>query len=423
MFSSITMKALSTTCLAIILFAACTQKKPDPLKTVAAAPAITDSTHLPLPHATKSPKVICKIVNWPKGATPTAPAGFKVNLYAGKLNTPCNIYTGPNHDIFVAQANSVRPSANNIILLRDVNRNGHPKNMGVFLKGVHQPYGMLIMGNWFYVAATDCLWRFPYRAGQTRITGKAQKILVLPSGGYNNHWARNIIATEDGQGIYIAVGSGTNDAEHGMKVERRRADILKIDAEGNGETVYASGLRNPAGMAINPVTKQLWTAVNERDDLGDNLVPDYLTSVKPDGFYGWPYAYYGPHPDPNHKGEHPDKVKKTIVPDVNLGSHTASLGLAFYTGNAFPQRYINGAFVGQHGSWNSSKLVGYKVVFVPFTADDKPGKPEDFLTGFIADEQKHEVHGRPMGVAISQDGALLVADEAAGKIWRVTAVK
>jgi len=304
-------------------------------------------------------------------------------------------------------------------LLRDTNGDGTADITSIFLSGLNQPYGMLILNNWFYVANTDALWRYPYKAGQTHITGSGQKLLDLPAGGYNNHWTRNLRASNNGSKIYISVGSGTNDAEHGMEIEARRADILEVDPEGKHERIYASGLRNPAGIDFEPQTQVLYTTVNERDDLGDNLVPDYLTSVKQGGFYGWPYAYFGQHEDPDHVGENPEMVKKSIVPDLSLGAHTASLGLAFYTGNKFPAKYQGGAFIGQHGSWNSSKIVGYKVVFAPFKNGKPTGAIEDFLTGFIADKAKGKVYGRPVGIAVLPDGSLLVADDTSNKIWRV----
>jgi glucose/arabinose dehydrogenase len=278
---------------------------------------------------------------------------------------------------------------------------------------------MLILDNWFYVANTDGVWRYPYKAGQTHITSTGQKILSLPAGGYNNHWTRNLRGNADGSKIFVSVGSGTNDAEHGIDTEKRRADVLEINLDGSGERIYASGLRNPAGIDLQPETHMLYAAVNERDTFGDELVPDYLTSVKEGGFYGWPYAYFGKHPDPKHKGERPDMVKRSIVPDYALGAHTASLGLAFYNAKKFPQKYWNGAFIGQHGSWNSSKLVGYKVTFVPFVNGKPQGAMQDFLTGFIANPDTKEVYGRPVGIAIAKDGSILVADDSGNKIWQV----
>lgn len=417
----------------------CSQPKPDLSKAARLKNAAQQTVNLPAPYQTKSVRNYCDVIGWPKDKTPTAPAGFKVSLFAADMNNPRNIYVAPNGDVFVSQANTELgllmragaaiigesksqkhgKSANNIILLRDTNGDGVPDLKTVFLSGLNQPYGMLIMGDGFYVANTDGLLRFPYKTGQTKIAEPGRAILSLPAGGYNNHWTRNLRAK--GNKIYIAVGSGTNIAEHGMKNEKRRADILEINPDGTGERIYASGLRNPAGIDFQPGTGVLYASVNERDYLGDNLVPDYFTSVKEGGFYGWPYAYFGQHPDPRLKGEHSDLVRKSIVPDVDLGTHTASLGLTFYGAKTFPAHYQNGAFIGQHGSWNRSVLSGYKVVFVPFT-DNKPGKPEDFLTGFIHDLQKKEVYGRPVGVAVAKDGALLVADDAGDKVWRVGAL-
>ncbi len=248
---------------------------------------------------------------------------------------------------------------------------------------------------------------------------KEKKSVDLPAGGYNNHWTRNIITNAQKNKLYITVGSGSNVAEHGIDNEIRRANILETNLDGSGEKIYASGLRNPVGLDWAPGTQTLWTAVNERDNLGDDLVPDYITSVKEGGFYGWPYAYFGQHEDPRRKGERPDLVQNAIVPDVDMGPHTASLGLVFYTKNNFPEKYRGGAFVAQHGSWNRSELSGYKVMFVPFKNGKPSGKPEDFLTGFIANENKSEVYGRPVGVAVLPDGSLLVSDDGGNIIWRV----
>jgi len=409
------------------------------------AAIITDSSkqvvNLPPPYASKSVRNYCKVIGWQAGETPIAPAGFKVSLFARGLDNPRNIYVAKNGDVFVSEANTeikgieklgaeiigvtksedLDKSANNIILFRDTNGDGVPDTKTVFLSGLNQPFGMLIIGNWFYVANTDGVWRYPYKVGQYKITTKGQLIMDLPAGGYNNHWTRNLRTNADSSKIYVSVGSGTNDAEHGLDNEKRRADILEINPDGSGERVYASGLRNPAGIDFQPDTHVLYAAVNERDTFGDELVPDYFTSVKDGGFYGWPYAYFGQHEDPKHKGQRFDLVKKSITPDFALGSHTASLGLAFYNGKSFPQHYWGGAFIGQHGSWNSSKLVGYKVTFIPFT-NGKPGsKMEDFLTGFIVNLDKKEVHGRPVGIAVIKDGSILVADDSGNSIWRVKA--
>lgn len=265
----------------------------------------------------------------------------------------------------------------------------------------------------------DALIRFPYTTGEKIINTAGEKILDLPAGGYNNHWTRNIIASKDGKKILVSVGSGSNVGENGMDKETRRANILEIDPDGKEERIFASGLRNPVGMDFAPGTNTLWTAVNERDELGDDLVPDYVTSVKDGGFYGWPYSYFGQNRDPRWKEQRPDLVKKAIVPDIPVGSHTASLGLTFYKGDAFPAKYKNGLFVAQHGSWNRSVLSGYKVIFIPFKKGEPNGKPEDFLTGFIADEQKSKVYGRPVCVAVLPDGSLLVSDDSSNTLWQI----
>lgn len=395
---------------------------------------------LPEPYATKSATNFSKSLGWENGNMPHAPAGFKVTRYADGFDNPRWMYVTPNGDVLVAESNSnfgviqkvgaavigadkshnMSKSADRITLLRDANKDGVPELRTVLLTDLNQPFGMLVMGNWLYVGNTDALVRYPYKPGETTITAKPEKIMDLPAGKYNRHWARNIIANRNNTKIYIAVGSGTNVAEQGMENEILRADILEINPDGTGQRVYASGLRNPVGMDWAPGTNTLWTAVNERDELGDNLVPDYLTHVVDGGFYGWPYAYFGKHEEPRMKEKRPDLVKKTIVPDIDLGSHTASLGLAFYTHTTFPSKYRNGAFVAQHGSWNRSVLSGYKVLFVPFKNGKPAGKPEDFLTGFIANLDKDEVYGRPTGIIQAPDGALLLTDDVNNIIWRIS---
>ena len=378
----------------------------------------TDDLSLPAPFATKSVTNRPDEIGWKDGQMPKAPDGFVVTKFADKLKNPRWTYMAPNGDFFVAESGT-KNSADRITILRDKNKDGVPELREVFLEKLKQPFGMLVLGNFFYVGNTDGLYRFPYKSGETKITGKGEKILDLPAGGYNNHWTRNLLANAEGSKIYVSVGSGSNVAEHGMNNERRRANILEMNPDGTGEKIYASGLRNPVGMDWAPGTNTMWTAVNERDELGDELVPDYITSVKPGGFYGWPYSYYGKNKDPRMKGEGADLVAKAIVPDVPVGAHTASLGLAFYNKDKFPAKYKGGAFVGQHGSWNRSKLAGYKVIFVPFKNGKPSGKPEDFLTGFIDNETK--VFGRPVDVTVTEDGVLLVNDDSAGIIWRVVA--
>jgi len=385
--------------------------------------AYSHAQDLPEPYATKPAKRSSKVIGWPEGKTPVAPPGFTVTRYAGQLNSPRWFYILPNGDLLVSESQTSRKkSANDILLFRDADHDGVPELRDTFMTHLNQPLGMLLLKGWFYVGNTDGVYRWPYKDGQLHITGQGEKIMDMPPGGYNNHWTRNLIANADGSKIYVSVGSGSNNAEHGMEQETRRADILEINPDGSGERVFAAGIRNPVGMDWQPGTKILWTAVNERDSLGDELVPDYFTSIREGGFYGWPYAYFGPHEDPRLKGQRPDLVAKTLVPDVPVGAHTASLGLVFYTHKAFPEKYHNGAFIGQHGSWNRSEFAGYKVIFVPFH-NGKPGKPEDFLTGFIADESKNQVYGRPVGVIVLKDGSLLVADDAGNTVWRVSRSK
>lgn len=428
-----------------IIFSACKSKPPKETAAHSATPADTvisyspDSVQLPEPFATPSAKFYSDVIGWSDSTAPKAPEGFTVTLFADKLDNPRWAYQAPDGSIFVSEANTTKSvtekvkdavtgkaksmntgSADRITIFRDADGDGKPEFRKVFLSKLNQPFGMLAIGNNFFVSNTDALLRFPWQPGSDKPSGPGQKILDLPKGGYNNHWTRNIITNADSSKIYISVGSGSNNAEHGMENEIRRANILVINTDGSGEEVYASGLRNPVGMAWAPGTQTLWTAVNERDELGDELVPDYITSVKKGGFYGWPYAYWGKHEDPRMKGQRTDLVEKTIVPDQSVGNHTASLGLAFYTGNAFPEKYRNGAFVAQHGSWNRSKLSGYKVLFIPFRNGKPSGPPEDFLTGFVIDPNGNKVHGRPVGVTVLKDGSMLVTDDASNCIWRIS---
>ena len=381
--------------------------------------AIGDIT-LPPPYATESKTNNSKVIGWPAGKTPKTPEGFTVTKFADGFENPRWTYISPNQDIFVVESGT-RSSKNQITVLRDKDKDGKFETREVFISGLNKPFGMLVLKDFFYIANTDGLYRYPYKNNPLKLETKGEKILELPAGGYNNHWTRNLLASPDGSKIYVSVGSGSNNGENGMDKEIRRAAILEINPDGTGEKIFASGLRNPVGMDWNPVNKELWTVVNERDELGDELVPDYITSVKRDGFYGWPYSYFGSIPDPRMKGQRKDLVEKAIVPDVPVGSHTASLGLAFYTKEKFPAKYKNGAFVGQHGSWNRSKISGYKVLFVPFKDGKPSGKPEDFLTGFISDENKAEVYGRPVAVTVMNDGSLLVNDDSGNTIWKVTA--
>ena len=373
---------------------------------------------LAAPYATASIANSNSMVEWPNNTVPKAPEGFTVTKYADGFDNPRWSYFAPNGDLFVSEATTGKTSGK-ITVLRDGNNDGKFEVRETFLDNLHQPFGMLIIDNFFYVANTDGLYKYPYKKDQTSLKNvEGEKIVDLPAGGYNNHWTRNIIANKAKDNIYISVGSSSNVGEHGMEEEVRRANIIVVNLDGSNERIFASGLRNPVGMDWNPVNGELWSAINERDELGDNLVPDYATSIKEGGFYGWPYSYYGQIEDPRLAGKAPELVEKAIIPDVALGNHTASLGFAFYNGTAFPEKYRHGAFVGQHGSWNRSVLSGYKVVFIPFE-NGKPMPPEDFLTGFIADESTSDVYGRPVAVTITPQGDLLVNDDSGNVIWKV----
>ncbi|MGC3948756.1 MAG: sorbosone dehydrogenase family protein [Chryseolinea sp.] len=400
-----------------------------------------DTIALPKPHATKSKMNFSKVQGWKNGRKPTAPNGFSVERFADGLQNPRTTYVTPNGDILVVESNtphswlekigaifiganksnSMKNSADRITLLRDTNGDGIPEVRHTFLEGLNLPFGVLILNNWLFVANTDALYRFPYRAGDLKITGKGEKLIDLPAGKYNRHWTRNLIASKDGSKIYIAVGSGSNNGEHGLEAELLKASILEINPDGSGMRIYASGLRNPVGMGWAPGTKTLWTVVNERDLLGDDLVPDYLTSVKEGAFYGWPYSYFGKNKDVRVKDDRPSSsLDETVVPDVGLGSHTASLGLTFVDNDRFPAKYREGAIIAQHGSWNRSTLSGYKIMFVPFRNGKPSGPPEDFITGFMADIKKDKVYGRPVGVTLLPEGrGFLITDDVNNVIWRI----
>jgi glucose/arabinose dehydrogenase len=381
------------------------------------------------------------VVGWPKGKAPTVPEGFRVTRFAEKLAHPRWLYELPNGDVLAAEAatlpreegvimeffrwlrrndGSTVPNANRITLLRDTDRDGIADVRTRFLENLNQPFGMALLGDWLYVANTDSVVRFPYRTGDTRITARGERILDLPAGGYNNHWTRNIVAHPDGRKLYVTVGSGSNIGENGLNNEIRRANVLEINPDGSGERILASGIRNPNGLDFEPTTGTPWVVVNERDLLGDDTAPDYLTRVRPGDFYGWPWSYWG-QTDPRVEPPRPDLVAKAVNPDYSLGAHSAPLGLAFYDGSTFPDHYRGGAFIAQHGSWNRGYSVGYKVVYIPFRDGIPTGQPEDFLTGFKPDPTDTETHGRPVGVITDNTGALLVTDDAANIIWRVSA--
>jgi glucose/arabinose dehydrogenase len=397
---------------------------------------------LPPPRVGLLPTVdIAPARGWPEDAAPQAADGLVVRPFARRLEHPRWLYVLPNGDVLVAETNgpapdsgglrtwimqqvkkrtgSAVPSADRIALLRDGDGDGTPETRSIFLDGLHSPFGMALVGGDFYVANTDALWRFPYEEGQTRLAADSgEQLSALPAGPINRHWTRNLIAARDGRGLYVAVGSSSDHGEHGMGHEVRRAAILGVELPAGRTRLVASGLRNPVGMDFEPETGVLWTVVNERDELGSDLVPDYLTAVEDGGFYGWPFSYFGRHPDPRVEPARPDLVATAIAPDYALGPHTASLGLAFQRGGQLAGRYPNGAFVGQHGSWNRRPPSGYKVVFVPFSSGRPSGAPQDVITGFV--NERGEALGRPVGVAFDATGALLVADDVGNTVWRVT---
>jgi glucose/arabinose dehydrogenase len=401
---------------------------------------------LPPPSTSLIPLVnVVTAKGWPANATPVAAEGTRVAAFAKGLNHPRWLYVLPNGDVLVAETNAPNrpddnkgikgwffkhfqkkagggvPSANRITLLRDTDGDGVAETRSVFLSGLYSPFGMALVGNVLYIANSDALVRFAYAPGLTQIASPATKVVDLPGGQLNHHWTKNVIASADGSKLYVSVGSNSNVAENGILKEEGRAAIWEVDPATGSHRVFAFGLRNPVGMAWEPETRALWAAVNERDELGSDLVPDYMTAIRDGGFYGWPYSYYGQHVDTRVEPPRPDLVEKAIVPDYALGAHTASLGLAWSGANSLPRQFNRGMFVGQHGSWNRKPRSGYKVIFVPFTDGVPSGEPVDVLTGFVRDNG--DAMGRPVGVAIDRRGALLVADDVGNTVWRVTAMK
>jgi glucose/arabinose dehydrogenase len=400
---------------------------------------------LPPPRTSLIPLVhVVTAKGWPIGATPVSAQGTTVTAFATGLDHPRWLYVLPNGDVLVAETNApprpddnkgIRgwffkryqkkagggvPSANRITLLRDADRDGIAETRSVFLSGLNAPFGMVLVGNAFYVANTDALVRFPYATGQTQIASPGTKVVDLPAGRLNHHWTKNVIANRDGSRLYVAVGSNSNAAENGIETEEARAALWEIDPATGSHRIFAAGLRNPVGMAWEPERGVLWVAVNERDELGSDLVPDYMTAVRDGGFYGWPYSYFGRHVDPRVKPR-PDLVARAIVPDYALGPHTASLGLAWVGSTPLPMPFKHGMFVGQHGSWNRKPRSGYKVIFVPFAQGRPAGMPIDVLTNFVKDNG--DAMGRPVGLAIDKQGALLVADDVGNTVWRVAAAR
>jgi glucose/arabinose dehydrogenase len=388
---------------------------------------------LPAPSSTPIPTLhVAAAKGWPTDSTPKSPEGRKVTAFATGLDHPRWVYVLPNGDALVAETNAPErpeegkgvkgrvmklvqgkagaavPSPNRIILLRDADGDGVAETRSTFLEGLNSPFGMALVGDSLYVANTDAVVRFPYKEGEQKIAASGTKLVDLPAGTRNHHWTKNVIASPDGTKLYVTVGSNSNAAENGIEIEEGRAAIWEVDTKTGAHRILASGLRNPNGLAWEPKTGALWTVVNERDELGNDLVPDYLTMVRDGAFYGWPYSYYGPNVDKRVKPQRPDLVAKAIKPDYALGSHVAALGLALTN---------EGAYVGQHGSWNRKPFSGYNVVFVPFSNGKPSGQPVEVLNGFLS--PKGEAYGRPVGVALDKRGGLLVADDVGNAVWRV----
>jgi glucose/arabinose dehydrogenase len=420
----------------LLALTGCGPKPIDPRRQVGPEPYLPPIHEYLLP-----PMHVAKIVSW-NGATPTVASGLKVQAYAAGLASPRSVYVLPNGDVLVVETGGPPPPppsrpkdfvmnwvektthshtkpGQRILLFRDTNGDGLPDEKTVFLDHLNSPFGVVLVGSDLFVADTDAVMRYPYTTGQTRITAAGDKLCDLPGGPIDHHWTKSLTASPDGTKLYAGVGSNSNITENGLQAEVGRAAVWEIDRASGSHREYATGLRNPNGLQFEPQTQRLWVVVNERDELGPDLVPDYLTSVKDGGFYGWPYSYYGQHTDPRVKPERPDLVRQAIVPDYALSSHVAPLGMVFYTGTNLPAHYRGGAFVGEHGSWNRTILNGYKVVYVPFQNGHPAGAAEDVVTGFLVDGDK--ARGRPVGLAVDSQGGLLIADDTGNSVWRVSA--
>jgi glucose/arabinose dehydrogenase len=433
------MAALALLCVSSAALTARGEDSFDPMTQVGPNPVLP-----PLQQYLVPPMRLAKVVGWKQGETPTVAPGLKIDPLAQGLEHPRSVYVLPNGDILVVESKSpdVQPirrpkdivmgwveswvtsggetgESNRITLLRDTNGDGKPETRSVFLDHLTSPFGVALVGSDLYVADTDAIVRYPYNPGDTKITAPGARLTPLPGGPIDHHWTKSLVASRDGSLLYVGVGSNSNITENGMEAEKNRAAIWEVDRASGRWRIFASGLRNPNGLSLEPQSGALWTVVNERDELGPDLVPDYMTSVKDGAFYGWPYSYFGQHIDPRVEPQRPDLVAKAIVPDYALSSHVAPLGLAFDTADGLPAKYRGGAFVGEHGSWDRPEFNGYKVVFVPFSDGRPNGKAEDVVTGFL--NANGEARGRPVGVAIDKTGALLIADDVGNTVWRVTA--
>jgi glucose/arabinose dehydrogenase len=418
----------------LMALSACAKQGGDTQKQIGANPTLPDISQYLIP-----PMHVVPPSPW-NGATPTVPAGLKVQALATGLAHPRSLYTLPNGDVLVvetdgppepihrpkeivmqliqAHGHNTATAGMDIVLLRDTNGDGIPEQRTKFLTGLKSPFGVALVGNDLYVANTDAIVRYPYQPGQTSINTIGTKLVDLPGGPIDHHWTKSLVASPDGSKLYVGIGSNSNITENGMDAERGRAAIWEVDRASGAYRLFGTGIRNPNGLQFEPQTKALWAVVNERDELGPDLVPDYFTSVKDGGFYGWPYSYWGQHVDPRVKPQRPDLVAKAIVPDYGLSSHVAPLGMVFSAGaTALPPRWRSGAFIGEHGSWDRGHLNGYKVIYVPFANGRPAGKAVDVVTGFVAGDT---ARGRPVGLTLDKTGALLIADDLGNTVWRVS---
>ena len=423
---------------AMLCLTGCNENAPDPKTQIGAKPDLPAQQQYLVP-----PMHVASVVGWKSGETPTVADGLRIKVLATGLQHPRSLYVLPNGDILVVESKAPgtepikRPKdfimkwveswatsggdtgeSNRITLLRDADGDGVPEVKSVFLDHLNSPFGVALVGNDLYVANTNAIVRYPYNQGDTKITDAGTTLTLLPGGPIDHHWTKSLVASEDGSLLYVGVGSNSNITENGIEAEKDRAAIWEIDRASGRWRIFASGLRNPNGLSWEPQSHALWAVINERDEIGPNLVPDYLTSVKDGAFYGWPYSYYGQNVDPRVQPQRPDLVAKAIAPDYALSSHVAPLGLAFYTGTNLPASYRGGAFVGEHGSWNRPQLNGYKVVFVPFANGRPNGQAQDVVTGFLSPDEKSR--GRPVGLAIDKSGDLLIADDVGNTVWRVS---